>query len=133
MTNTDWEIIKDFYKERFGIDGWLVEMYANLDILSLCVAGACNDNIVKFLELPSEEVVRVINDVFEFDGFVNDLPINPYRVYNSYNGIRSSVEHLTSFLSDTSVELGSILKPEKLFKICDTYSDIEERIQNEWI
>lgn len=139
MTNTDWEVIKEFYKENFGFDGWLVEMYANLDILALCVAGASNESITKFLELPINEVIKAINDALEFDGWKKDLPVNPYRMYTAFSGIIGSVEHFKTFVSDVNVELAkypdidSEVRAEKLFYLCEKYHDIDERIQNEWI
>jgi hypothetical protein len=138
MNTGGWEVIKDFYQREFGIDGWVVEMYANLDILALSVAGASVDTISTFLELPIAEAVKVNCDVFGFDGWRKDLPINPYRVYNLYTGTKGSVDHFVSFSADIAVELGRYsgfdeVKPEKLFYMCETYGDIEERIQNEWI
>lgn len=137
MNSTHWEVIKEFYQREFGIDGWIVEMYANLDILSLCVSGACNDSIVKFLELPMAEVIKAISDVFEFDGWKSDLPFNPYKMWNLYDGDKSSVDHFISFTEEVSAEISknglSYLKPEKLYYMCEAFKDIEERIQNEWI
>lgn len=133
-----WEAIKDFYKREFGIDEWVVEMYANLDILALCVSGASNDTIVNFLELPLEEVIKAIDSAFDFDGWPRDLPFNPFFIFQSYNGVESSVQHFVDFSSSVSNELSkyeelSNIKPEKLFYMCELYSDIEERIKNEWI
>lgn len=139
MTNTDWEVIKDFYQREFGIDGWLVEMYANLDILSLCVSGASDDSIVTFLELPASDVVKVLNDTFEFDGWRRDLPLNPYKVFIHFDGIRGSIEHFKSFVTEVSTELikypdlEDAVRAERLFYMCEIYRDIEERIQNEWV
>lgn len=136
--SSHWEAVKEFYKARFGIDGWVVEMYANIDILALCVAGASNETITKFIELPPNEIVQIIFDTFEFEGWSIDLPINPYRMFISYTGEKGSLEHFAQFVSDLSVELGRYsgfenVKLEQVFYMCETYSDIEERIQNEWI
>lgn len=132
-----WETIKDFYKETFGIDGWVVEVYANIDILCLCASGASNENIEKFLELPKEEIHRVLKDTFEFAGWDKDLPINPYKMFCDYRGDISSVEHFVRFTEDISVELAKHglwnIKPEKLFYLCETMYDIERKIQDEWI
>jgi len=113
-------------------------MYANLDILALCAAGASNETITKFLELSPTEIAQVLTDTFEFQGWDRDLPLNPYRMFTSYTGKRGSVEHFAQFVSDISVELRKYtdfesVKPEQVFYMCETYNDIEERIQNEWI
>jgi hypothetical protein len=138
MNTNGWEVIKDFYEKKFGIDGWVVEMYANLDILSLCVAGASAETICKFLELSIPEVTQILYEVFEFEGWDKDLPLNPYRIYCLYNGERGSVEHFLSFTSEISTQFSvqsgfENIRAEQLFYMCKTYSDIEERIQNEWI
>lgn len=136
--NTTWEVIKEFYQREFGIDGWVVEMYANLDILSLCVSGASNENISKLLELPIAEIIKVLSDTFEFEGWKKDLPINPYRVWRLYDGDKSSIGHFVSF----NEEVGGVLSKysedygvscPNLFYICEVFNDIEGRIQDEWI
>ena len=138
MNNIHWEAIKEFYQREFGIEGWLVEMYANLDILSLCVSGASNDSIVKFLELPMAEVLKVLNDTFDFEGWKKDLPINPYKMYYTYDGDKCSIQHFQDFVLNVTLELGKYsgfeaVKAEKLFYMCETMYDIERKIQDEWI
>lgn len=137
MTTLDWETVKEFYKEKFGIDGWVVEMYANMDILSLCVSGASNDSIIEFLELPANEVLKVLQDTFEFEGWKTDLPFNPYKLFTDYVGIISSVEHFACFTGDLAIELSKYglheIKPDKIFYMCETMYDIERKINDEWI
>lgn len=137
MNTVSWEAIKDFYKTKFGIDGWVVEMYANLDILALCVSGASNQSIVDFLELSLEEVSAVIKDTFGFDGWEFELPINPYHIFMTFKGSRSSLEHFSSFVQEVTFEFQKYsienISVEKLFYMCEAFSDIEERINDEWI
>jgi len=130
-----WEVIKDFYESKFGIDGWLVEMYANLDILSLCISGASNPTISRFLEIPEDEILSVLRDTFAFDGWDTDLPINPILIYNSS---KLSSEHFMDFSRTLREELtkttvGLKLSVDTLFNMCKTFSEIEERIENEWV
>lgn len=136
--NISWELVKSFYSDKFGIDKWVVEMYANMDILSLCVSGASNKSIENILEIPIDEVKLIIKDVFEFDGWEKDLPINPYRMFCSYDGEISSVVHFNVFVSDVLVELGKYsgfesVKAEKIFYMCETMYNIERKIRDEWI
>lgn len=135
-TKPTWEAIKEFYKETFGIDGWLVEMYANLDILILCASGASNESIEKFTELPANEIRKVINDAFEFEGWEKDLDFSPYKMFCDYNGTKSSIEHFVSFTQDVAVELsrsGVFVNQDKVFYLCEAMHDIERKIQDEWI
>lgn len=133
----DWETVKEFYKENFGIDGWVVEVYANLDILTLCVSGSSNESIVKFLEIPIEDVKRVIKETFEFEGWDTDLPINPYKIFESNLG--SPQDDLAIKFKE---DVESALKPYILFRnldaiglyrLCKTLHDLERQIKDEWI
>ncbi len=139
MIATDWESVKEFYKESFGIDGWVVEMYANLDILVLCASGASNENIEKFLEIPQSEIRKVLKDAFDFEGWNVDLPINPYKLLT--NCLQEQPEHVeTRFLSDMESSLRGVQSSinrgylvAKSYWICRTVYDIERKIQDEWI
>jgi hypothetical protein len=137
MVNLDWETVKEFYKEHFGLEGWVVEMYANMDILSLCVSGASNESITKFLEIPMPDIMKVLQDTFSFQGWTVDLSFSPYRMFTAYKGIISSVEHFISFTEEVALELSKNnihdMKPEKLFYMCETMYDIERKINDEWI
>jgi hypothetical protein len=139
MSNVSWEVVKEFYKSKFGMKDWVVEMIANLDILSLCVSGASNDSIVKFLDIELNEVIQVLYDTFEFSGWRIDLPINPYRIWGMYDGVKSSVEHFVEFHKALEMEfakyplLEETAQLDALFYMCETYNDIEERINDEWI
>ena len=137
MNTVAWEHIKEFYEDKFGIEGWVVEMYANMDILSLCASGASNKTIESFLEIPEGEIVRVIRDAFEIEGWETDLPINPYKMFCSYDGEVSSLAHLTDFILEVAIEMSKyklkVIDPAKLFYICEAMYDIERKIADEWI
>lgn len=132
LENLDWDTVKEFYKESFGIDGWVVEMYANLDILTLCASGASNESISNFLEIPKDEVKKVLKETFEFDGWEEDLPLNPYKLYT--DGIKEYPNHVESRLIS---EFRKTFQTERYiyvaYWICRTLDDIERKIQDEWI
>ncbi len=134
----DWECIKEFYQKEFGIEGWVVELYANMDILSLCASGASNETIEKFLEIPLEEIKKVLLETFEFEGWQKDLPMNPYRIFCLYKGTISSIQHFSDFVGEIGTELAKyndfkLCNLDKIFYICETMYDIERKIQDEWI
>jgi hypothetical protein len=134
-----WETVKQFYQDTFGIDGWVVEMYVNLDTLMLCASGSSNNSIEKFTELPIEEIIRVIETTFDFKGWDRDLPINPYKIFCSYDGTIGSVPHFMEFTESIVSEFRKypgIFEDGiqiRLFYLCETMYDIERKIQNEWI
>lgn len=122
-----WEYIKDFYQNEFGIEDWVVELYANLDVLLLCASGASNESISKFTEIPLEEVKEIIRKTFMFDGWTVDLGINPYKLYCDVNGDPTSFKgYITTFFLDNKIK-------EFIFTICKTMKEIEEKIKDEWI
>lgn len=138
MNEISWEAVKEFYQKEFGIDGWVVEVYANMDILSLCVSGASNKTIEEFLEIPQHEIVNVLRDAFEFDGWEEDLPMNPYKMFCGYAGTISSIQHFSDFVGEVGNELAKyrnfkLSNLDKIFYMCETMYDIERKIQDEWI
>ncbi len=138
MNTVSWDIVKEFYQKEFGIDNWVVEMYANMDILCLCVSGASNASIEEFLEIPIPEIVKVLQDAFDFGGWDKDLPLNPYKIFCSYKGTISSVQHFADFVDEVGTELAkyldfSLSHTDKMFYMCETMYDIESKIKDEWI
>ena len=135
---TNWEYVKEFYKQCFGIDGWVVELYANLDILQLCVSGASNKSICKFTDLDLEDIVEILITTFHFSGWQEDLPVNPYKLYIELVGL-PEFEMKVKFISEMTRALNGYKIPEQpdiiynCLVICKTMKEIEERIQDEWI
>lgn len=137
---TNWDYVKDFYKTCFGIDEWVVELYANLDILQLCASGASNNSICKFTDMDLDDVVEIILTTFGFPGWKEDLPVNPYKLYQELENLYGSefTERqfiLTLMKTDlyTFFKEPEVLDYAMLFRICKTMKEIEERIQDEWI
>jgi hypothetical protein len=140
MIDLHWDAVKEFYEEKFGIEGWVVEMYANFDILILCASGASNESIETFLEIDAKEVLKVIQDTFDFDGWKEDLPVNPYKIYCDLEKEFEKYEHKdVRFMSEMTSALNSYTQANKdatIYKaywICRTMSDIERKINDEWI
>jgi hypothetical protein len=137
MNDIHWEVVKEFYKEKFGIDGWVVEMYANLDILSLCASGACNETIERFLEIPLNEIEQVIKDTFDFDGWESDLPVNPYKIFTDAESLGEVHYADIRFISEMQSALINFKNRDSLiyraYWVCKTMCDIERKIDDEWI
>lgn len=127
---SDWEKIKGFYKESFGIDGWVVELMANMDILLLCASGSSNSTITKFLEIPIEDVVLAINDTFGFTGWEVDLSANPYKTFiESLDKDKEVTKKM--FGENLHVSDSEIL--DIMYDVCKTMYDIETKLESEWI
>lgn len=134
---TSWETVKDFYKERFGIDGWVVELFANQDTLALCASGASNTTISNFTELPEDEIETIIKQTFHFGGWSNDLPLNPYGYYCIIMEKDGEVKRgeFTKEISNHLYNDGRFYKVNvnKIYYVCKTMYDIDTRIKDEWI
>ena len=137
MVTPTWEEVKKFYQDTFGIDSWAVEVMANLDILVLCASGASNKSISIFTDIGCDEVSGVIKQTFSFDGWEENLPINPYSMYKEF--IHSTLPYSTSMYV---VQIRQLLLPypsfrhldaEFIFTLCKTMDEIESRIYEEWI
>ncbi len=140
MIDVHWDAVKDFYKEKFGIDEGVVEMYANLDILVLCASGASNETIERFLEIPIEEVKKVIRETFAFDGWQEDIPANPYKIFTDLEQDLETPKFVdTRFISEMMFALNSYKQEDKdktiyrAYWVCRTMSEIERKINDEWI
>lgn len=125
---TDWEYVKEFYKQHFGIEGWVVELYANLDILTLCASGASNESIMNVCDIELDDLVEVLMNTFKFPGWKVDLPINPYKLYTSLEG-----DYDSFYKEIQQTNLFGFHAIEDLYSICKTMKELEERIVNEWI
>lgn len=125
---TDWERIKEFYRRYFGIEGWVVELYANLDLLQLCASGASNKSILNFCDIEEDDLVEILMNTFQFPGWSDDLPCNPYKLYNDLEG--NYREFYKELKACNVFELRTI---KNVFTMCKAMKEIEERIQDEWI
>ena len=80
-----WEQVKQFYKDRFGIEPQLVEIMSDFNILRMCASGTSNDSIAKMFNLDIEYVSYVIEKYFGFKGFPMDLSISPLAIYKEFD------------------------------------------------
>lgn len=137
MVTPTWEEVKEFYLETFGIKAWAVEIMANIDILVLCASGSSNLSISNFTEVPLDEVTKVIEQTFKFQGWLIDLPVNPYGMYRNMIN-----RHEGASMSKFIKEVREVLNPfvglgeldfEFMFTMCVTMDDIESRVYDEWI
>jgi hypothetical protein len=137
MSIPTWNKIKEFYKENFGIDNWVVEIFANQDILVLCASGTSNKTISNFIEVSEKEIKEVIKQTFLFDGWEQDLPINPYGYYCSLIDENGEVIR-KKFMEDLDSKFQHELSLPKIdtalvYRICQTMWELENKINDEWI
>ena len=129
--NELWDYLKQFYKEKFGMEPGLVDIMADIDILRLCATGASTKSIVSFLNLEPEIVEDVLDKYFGFKGWINDLQINPLAIYkHPDNGGFRTLQEFSNYM--TSV-YGYVDMLETIYN-CVVVTDMLERLLDEkWI
>lgn len=132
MKRISWSIIEEFYKKHFGIDKWLVELFANEEILLLCASGASNNTISFFTDLPVDEIKEAINNTFKFEGWERDLRINPYGLYSDDMKIDGKLDQ-KEFKQFIDLELKGEYDPNHIYHICKMMWEIECKINEQWV
>lgn len=81
-----YESIKNLYKEHFNIDGDLVDLLADYEIMYYCVTGLSNKDISEILDIEEKAIKDVLINRFNFYGWRTNLDYNPIFIYNKVNG-----------------------------------------------
>lgn len=118
-----WNQVKQFYKDKFDIEGSMVELATNFDIIKMCATGASNKTIADFLEIDEQLVTNIIDKYLGFVGWEVDLEFSPYKVYKDNNF--TSNTNLSEFM-----EKGLI---EYTFKMVSTVVELERLLDEKWI
>jgi hypothetical protein len=131
--NSDWESVKRFYVEQFGVDPELVDMVAMGDVLLLSVSGSSNSSISKFLNIDKKVVKEILDTVLDFEGWKEDIEINPYSIFT--NLLRNNQLNSSSFVREiNSIERNIKMEDiSKMYRICSIFCTIERRIDQEWV
>lgn len=125
---TSWEYVKEFYRRYFGIEDWVIELYANMDILRLFVSGASNKTIENLCQMDLDDIAEILMNTFQYPGWKTDLPVNPYKLYSDVSG---NYKLFYRYMRETNVfELRFI---KYVYVMCKTMYELEERIADEWI
>lgn len=123
-----WEYLKEFYKEKFGIEPNLVDVMSNIDILKLCATGASNGSISKTLDIDVEDIADVLDKYFAFRGWLSDLESNPLLVYKSKDF--ETLEEYKNFLFSTYGTFDGI---EEMYNSVVVTTMLERLLDENWI
>lgn len=126
-----WGIVTKFYKEKFQIDSDVVTLLSELDILLLCVSGSSNSSIATFLELEPNEVSATIRKYFSFDGWEQDLCLNPIGCYRSLDEL--SFDKFVLAVGEKCTGSYNLDMVSKMYSVCATYTRLEEVINEKWV
>ena len=124
-TRTEWDAVKQLYKDKFGVEGHLVDYVAVNEILRMCVSGISNERICQSLGLDGVYVSGVIWDYLGFHGWALDLDLDPWRIFCSVTGNKwafaKKIEDLTELLNNDIIEVA--------YRICSIYNSIQGEIE----
>lgn len=126
------DILKQLYKDNFGIVEDLVELMANRDILHLTATGSSIDSTSRFLNIDTNEIVETNKKFYGFDGWTTDMDLNPFVIYKSliragywdYETFYHEISTLSPYFNEVMIKL--------MFDVVCKFSTIEELIDKEW-
>jgi hypothetical protein len=126
-----WDRVKQFYKDKFNIEPALVDIMSEIDVLKLCATGSSNKSISKFLDLDEEFVSETISKRLGLNGWVADLPFNPFRMYKSLG----APYDLESFRNIVIISYGyqSDLEINKMYNAAGIVVNLEKLLDEQWI
>lgn len=127
------EALKALYKEKFNIDGPLVDLMSNRDILQLTASGTSFNSVSRFLDIELEEVKLVNRDFFGFDGWDVDLDLNPLAIYTNmtnlhyftYEVFANEIKTISPYFTDEVLE--------KMYDVCTKFYTLDKLLEEAWI
>ena len=128
-----WKAVRQFYMDSFGIAPELVDLMASNEILLMSVSGASNKSISRILNIDETSIGEILLTVFDFAGWKEDLFFSPYRLYEidrSLVGFIVLVKDTNELSNLTNIGIEDI---EIMYNMCSIYSEIESRLDTDWI
>lgn len=130
MNDKRWNIVRQFYMDSFGIAPELVDLMASNEILLMCVSGSSNESISRILNIDEDDIEEIISLIFDFKGWEKDLNFNPYRIYREDPDY---IAFVGSIVDSRGTEDGDIDTINTMFFNCQIYSEIEEKLDLNWV
>jgi hypothetical protein len=110
---TLWDFIKYLYKKHFNIPGDVIEYYSLEPILKRSITGYSNTRLAYSYNITSQDIKNILNKYMGFDGWNNDLDVNPLAIYNRYCGnyllFTQEIKMVSTLMDDFSIDLSFVL------------------------
>lgn len=123
--NNRWELIQSALSANSGVSKAVLDYIAVDPILKLCVGGRSNQSIAGYLGFEIKYVKESIQEFLEFDGWENDLDINPWYAYQKSPHNQASftytIQVLTGLVSYDTIVIA--------YSICSKYDLIRKEIE----
>jgi hypothetical protein len=127
-----WEVIKDFYHRAYGIESKYVDLMASYDIIALCASGVGNSTISSVLHVDIDDVIKEIREYLHFDGYSDNLPVNPRKVLKDLEEIYC--DKFDAF--DKEVRRASIFSNSEVLRMWEValkFRDIDSELSDNWV
>lgn len=124
MNITVWDLIKDFYKTKFGIPRKIIDLISVIEILKLSVQGYSNEKIARYSEDGIQYIIDVLAEFLDFTGWDSDLDFSPIALYNkSKDFIRyqQEVKMISAITNESVINIS--------YHICVTYFKYRKAIE----
>jgi ribosomal silencing factor RsfS len=119
-----WEVIQKVYEEKFGTPPKILDYIATQQILKLCCTGLSNKKIAEYLEIDIEDVENTLFEFLNFEGWENDLDINPLHIFEKVKNL----DNFIIFMVKSSMISEKIAN--NFYEVCKKYKLIEEEVDN---
>jgi len=125
MENEHWKDIRNWISVKSSIPEIIIDYISVLNVLKLCVHGLSNAKIAYFSDISEEAVEDILFKYYGFKGWLIDLDLNPWRIYQTTQGnyelYEMNIWSLTNLLNYDIIGLS--------YKICKKYEVIREEIE----
>lgn len=126
MENEQWQDIRKWISTVSSVPEIIIDYISVQNVLKLCVHGLSNDKIAYFCDLDEKAVENILFRYYGFKGWLVDLDLNPWRIYQTTQGeyelYLTKIWDLTNLLDCDIIGLS--------YKICKKYEVIREEIEN---
>jgi len=124
--NENWKEITDIYEELFNIPRHIIEYVAVHDSLLLCTSGKSNKSVAELQGTTEDLVEGDCVEFLGFDGWNEDLDVNPLFIYHSVFG------NYTKFIGRCDLESSKMTleQIEQSFVVCKAFVEMEKQIDD---
>jgi hypothetical protein len=130
MENKAWKAIVEFYRTTFGIQKRYVDIMPDIDIIKLAASGLSNTSIQTETGIDVDQIKNILITRCGFDGWMNDLCINPLFVYKTSKGDKRVFCSQVDVLSTRGPFVSFAV--DMMFKLCRTYTTMDKLLERKW-
>jgi hypothetical protein len=125
MENERWIEIRKILSNAKGIPEHVVDYLATINVIRMCAHGLSTTKIAYFNDLSVEQVENILFQFIGFKGWLLDLDLNPWSVFETSRGNYEFYD--MKILSLTNLVDCDIIRLS--YRVCKAYERIKEEIE----